>query len=227
VASPGRIEKVSTVGGPGQHRFAVLVPVKPPAFAKSRLASLGDDVRRDLAAAFAADTVAALLSCPTVARVLVVTDDHVLARAISDLGADVIPDGTSDLNGTLVQAAAEMHRRDPSLRLAAVCADLPALRPSEIETALAASAPTGMSFVADQERVGTTVVVASDVTSFRPAFGAGSRRQHLDAGAFEVDAVDVPSVRRDVDDPTALAEALALGVGPRTSLVATGLRTVR
>ncbi len=71
---------------------------------------------------------------------LVVTDDHVLARAMSDLGADVIPDGTSDLNGTLLQAAAEMHRRDPALRLAAVCADLPALRPEEFSTALASSA---------------------------------------------------------------------------------------
>ena len=209
-----------------EHRFAVLVPVKPPAIAKSRLAPLGDDVRRDLAAAFATDTVAALLSCERVARVLVVTDDHVLARAMSDLGADVIPDGTSDLNGTLLQAAAEMHRRDPALRLAAVCADLPALRPEEFSTALASSAAEGMSFVADQERVGTTVLIASDIEVFRPAFGAGSRRQHLDAGAHEIDEVDVPSVRRDVDDPDDLAQALALGVGPRTSLVTTGLRQV-
>ena len=208
-----------------EHPYAVLVPVKPPAVAKSRLAPLGDDARRDLASAFAMDTVAALLSCPMVARVLVVTDDHVLARAISDLGADVIPDGTSDLNGTLLQGAAEMHRRDPTLRLAAVCADLPALRPEEFSSALAAAA-TGMSFVADQERVGTTVVIASDIDSFRPAFGAGSRRQHLDAGAHEVDGVDVPSVRRDVDDPDDLAQAVALGVGPRTSLVTTGLRPV-
>jgi 2-phospho-L-lactate guanylyltransferase len=209
-----------------EHRYAVLVPVKPPAFAKSRLASLGDDVRRDLASAFATDTVGALLSCPAVARVLVVTDDHLLARAMSELGADVIPDGTSDLNGTLVQAAAEVHRRDPQLRLAAVCADLPALRSEEIASALAASAATGMSFVADQERVGTTVVTASDLDSFRPAFGPGSRQHHLDAGAHEIDAVDVPSVRRDVDDPENLTEAVALGVGPRTSLVTTGLRAV-
>jgi 2-phospho-L-lactate guanylyltransferase len=209
-----------------EHAYAVLVPVKPPAIAKSRLAPLGDDVRRDLASAFATDTVAALMTCEAVSRVLVVTDDHVLARAMSDLGVDVIPDGTSDLNGTLLQAAAEMHRREPTLRLAAVCADLPALRPTELSSALAAAAATGMSFVADQDRVGTTVVIASDLEAFRPAFGAGSRRQHLDGGAHEVDGVDVPSVRRDVDDPDDLAQALALGVGPRTSLVTTGLRRV-
>jgi 2-phospho-L-lactate guanylyltransferase len=207
-----------------EHRYAVLVPVKPTAVAKSRLARLGDDVRRDLAAAFATDTVSAVLSCELVAAVLVVTDDHVVARAMRELGADVIPDGTSDLNGALVQAAMEMHRRRAGVRLAAVCADLPALRPAELTSALASSAPTGMSFVADQERVGTTVVTASDVDSFRPAFGPGSRDLHLAGGAHEVDVVEVPGLRRDVDDPAKLVEALALGVGPRTSLVATGLR---
>lgn len=205
-------------------RYAVLVPVKRPAVAKSRLAGLGDESRRDLAAAFATDTVAAVLACELVARALVVTDDHQLARAMADLGADVIPDGTTDLNGTLVQAAAEMHRRDPGLRLAAVCADLPALRPHELAAALDATVAHGMSFVADEERLGTTVVVASEIAAFRPAFGHASRRQHLDVGASEVDGVDVPSVRRDVDDPADLDEALALGVGPRTSLVATAMR---
>ena len=204
--------------------YGVLVPVKPPAVAKSRLGGLGDASRRDLAAAFAADAVSAVLACDRVARVLVVTDDHELARAMCDLGADVLPDGAADLNGTLLQAAAEMHRRDPGLRLAAVCADLPALRPDELAATLDASHATEMSFVADQERVGTTVVVAPDVRTFRPSFGPGSRRQHLEAGAHEIDAVDVPTVRRDVDDPAELAEALALGVGPRTSMVATALR---
>jgi 2-phospho-L-lactate guanylyltransferase len=208
----------------GPTPYAVLVPVKPPAVAKSRLGGLGDASRRELASAFAADAVCAVLACDRVARVLVVTDDHELARAMSDLGAEVLPDGAADLNGTLVQAAAEAHRRDPDLRLAAVCADLPALRPGELTTALDASHATEMSFVADQERTGTTVVVAPDVATFRPSFGPGSRRQHLDAGAHEIEAADVPTVRRDVDDPAELAEALALGVGPRTSLLATALQ---
>jgi 2-phospho-L-lactate guanylyltransferase len=202
-------------------QYAVLVPVKPPAVGKSRLGCLGDASRRDLAAAFAADAVSAVLACDRVARVLVVTDDHQLAQAMSDLGAEVLPDGAADLNGTLLQAAAEMHRRDPGLRLAAVCADLPALRPEELTAALDASHATEMSFVADQERTGTTVVVAPDVQTFRPSFGPGSRRQHLEAGAHEIEAPDVPTVRRDVDDPAELADALALGVGPHTSLVAT------
>jgi 2-phospho-L-lactate guanylyltransferase len=208
----------------GPDRFAVLVPVKPPAFAKSRLADLGDATRRELATAFAVDTVSAVMASPVVDRVLVVTDDHELARGLADLGVDVIPDGASDLNGTLVQAAAEMHRRDPHLGLVALCADLPALRPSELASALGATDPARMSFVADQERTGTTAVVAPTLETFRPSFGPGSRRQHLKADAFEVDGVDVPGLRRDVDDPDDLVAAIGLGVGPRTSMVTTALR---
>ena len=205
-------------------RYAVLVPVKRPAVAKSRLGGLGDPARIDLAHAFAADTVAAVLACPLVARVLVVTDDHLLARQLSDLGADVIPDGASDLNGTLVQAAAEMHRRDPHLGLVALCADLPALRSTELTIALEAADPASMSFVADEKRTGTTAVVAPTLELFRPSFGPGSRRQHLQRGAFEVDGIDVPGLRRDVDDPDDLAAAIELGVGPRTAMVTTALR---
>lgn len=209
---------------PGSRRYAVIVPVKPPAVAKSRLGELGDGARVDLATAFAADTVAAALASPLVARLLAVTDDHVLARSMSDLGADVIPDGfRGDLNRTLVQAAAEMHRREPALLLVALCADLPALRPDELARALAAADPQRMSFVADSRGVGTTTVVSPTLEEFRPAFGPDSRRLHLDAGAHEIDLVDVPSLRRDVDDPDDLAEAMRLGVGPRTRLVTTVL----
>jgi 2-phospho-L-lactate guanylyltransferase len=206
------------------HRFAVLVPVKPPAFAKSRLRDLGDEARRELATAFAVDTVTAALACPSVERVLVVTDDHALAAGLAELGVEVLPDGTvDDLNGTLRLAAAEMHRRAPWLRLVALCADLPALRAEDLAVALDAAAPSGLSFVADADGVGTTAVVAATLQDFAPGFGPASRQRHLDAGAHEIDAVDVPSLRRDVDDRDALADARRLGLGARTSLVVTML----
>jgi 2-phospho-L-lactate guanylyltransferase len=204
--------------------FGVVVPVKPPAVAKSRLGRLGDAVRRDLATAFAGDTVEAALACTRVAAVLVVTDDHLLARDLSDLGAHVVPDGAADdLNASLVQAAAELLRRRPDLRVAALCADLPSLRPDELGRALEAAPDDRMGFVADAEGVGTTVVTAPDLQRFRPRFGHGSRTEHLDAGALEIDLPDVGSVRRDVDTPDDLAAALRLGIGPRTSRVAAGL----
>lgn len=198
--------------------YGVIVPVKPVSVAKSRLAGLGDRVRRDLAAAFAADTVTAATRADLVATVLVVTDDHRLARRLSGLGAEVLPDGTSDdLNGTLEQAAAEVVRRSPGLRLAALCADLPALRHDELDRALARAPEDRMGFVADVEGLGTTLVTAPSLDSFRPGFGTASREAHLEAGAGEIDADGLPGLRRDVDTPEDLVAALGLGIGPSTS----------
>ncbi len=207
---------------PTAARYGVLVPVKPPSVAKSRLASLGDEVRTELAAAFALDTVDAALACREVARVLVVTDDFRLAAAVRPRGADVVPDGVADdLNATLVQAAAELARRDPQLHLAALCADLPALRPEELGRALSAAPGGRTAFVADASGTGTTLLLAPDLSAFDPRFGAGSADAHRAAGAHEVTLSDVPTLRRDVDTPDDLAEALDLGAGPRTSWVST------
>jgi 2-phospho-L-lactate guanylyltransferase len=206
-------------------RYGVVVPVKPRVVAKSRLRPLGDEARAGLVVAFAVDTIQAALESPQVARVLVMTDDHELAGDLAEMGVEVIPDGTSrDLNASLVLAAAELHRRDPELRVAALCADLPALRSDELTRVLAAAPDGVMSFVADSDHVGTTAVLAPEVQRFRPRFGHGSRAAHLAAGAHEIELVDVPSVRRDVDTPADLEAARELGLGPRSAMLVTGLR---
>ena len=206
-------------------RFAVLLPVKPPAVAKSRLLELGDRVRRDLVIAFAADTATAALASSYVGAVLAVTDDFELAQGLSELGAHVIPDGAADdLNGTLDQAAAEAGRRWPELWVAALCADLPALRSEELSRALSAAPADRACFIADTSGVGTTMLIAPRRELFAPRFGPRSRQAHLDAGAIELNVADAPTLRRDVDTPADLVAAERLGVGVRTSLVTTGLR---
>ena len=205
-------------------RFAVVVPVKPVRHAKSRLAPLGDQPRRSLVAAFASDTVSAALACASVGAVLVVTDDHVLAGALRDLGAHVVPDAlVDDLNGSLVQGAAEAHRRWPDLRPVALCADLPALDPEELARALEVASAHRAAFVADAAGDGTTMVAAASLQEFTPCFGPGSRDAHVAEGAHEVVEVDVPTLRRDVDTPADLVDALALGVGPRTESTVSAL----
>jgi 2-phospho-L-lactate guanylyltransferase len=221
-------------GGPGKievmpnaplTRFAVLVPVKPATRAKSRLASLGDQARQALVAAFVADTVTAAIGCARVGAVLAVTDDHVLASTLRNLGAHVVPDGVAgDLNESLVQAAAEAHRRWPDFGVAALCADLPALDPRELGKALEAASRHRAAFVADAAGEGTTMVAATSRDAFGPCFGPGSREAHEARGAHEIVEVDVPTLRRDVDTPADLQQALALGVGRNTAVVAGGLR---
>ncbi|MCW2738553.1 MAG: cofC 1 [Nocardioides sp.] len=202
-------------------RCVVVVPVKPPALGKSRLSDLAEDDRRELAEAFALDTVMAAASTPGVDAVLVVTDDFRLAASMRALGCEVMPDGASDdLNATLVQAAAEVVRRWPGAVPVALLADLPGLRPVELAGVLAEVvrhvAAGEAVFVRDRSGVGTTLYAAA-ADRFAPGFGLDSAGRHAGAGAVEVGS-DAPSVRMDVDDLADLGAALVAGVGPHTSL---------
>jgi 2-phospho-L-lactate guanylyltransferase len=198
--------------------YVVLLPVKPPARGKSRL-EVDPVRRRALAAAFALDTARACLSATRVTAVLAVTDDAPFAADLRAAGCDTIPDGvTGDLNESLRQAAAEATRRWPHGVPVAVCADLPALLPEDLDAAL--EAVEGASFVADHDGVGTTLYTAP-YDEFDPHFGRRSRQAHLDGGAHEV-TLPVPSLRLDVDDRAALAEAADLGVGAHTRIALLG-----
>lgn len=197
-------------------RYVALVPVKPPALGKSRLVGFTDDERRALAAAFALDTVAACLAATAIAEVLVATDDASFSVELAALGAVTIPDGVAmDLNGTLRQSAAEARRRWPDLVPVAVTADLPAVRPEDLDAALSEVEPGRASYAADTEGLGTTLYTAPH-DAFEPRFGPGSALAHDATGAAPITAA-LPRLRRDVDDLADLAQALALGVGPRTA----------
>ncbi|MCF6377120.1 2-phospho-L-lactate guanylyltransferase [Nocardioides KLBMP 9356] len=205
---------------PSAPTCVVVVPVKPPALGKSRLVGMGDEQRRELAEAFALDTVAAAAATDGVEAVLVVTDDFRLAARLRGTGVEVMPDGVSeDLNETLVQAAAEVVRRWPDAVPVALCADLPGLRPDELASVLVEAArhvSAGRAvFVRDRAGVGTTAY-AAPAGSFAPSFGIGSAAAHERAGAVEVGS-DATSVRTDVDDLADLGAALVAGVGPHTT----------
>lgn len=194
--------------------FVVLVPVKPPAVGKSRLSELGDGERRELAAAFALDTVEACRGAALVSAVLGITDDAGFARELEAIGCASIPDGTSDdLNGTLRLAAAEARRRWPDLVPVALLGDVPALTPEELDEALGSLASGEAAFVTDADGVGTTLYTAA-YDDFDPHFGPGSAAAH--SVAARAITGDLAGLRRDVDDLASLREAWDLGVGPRT-----------
>ncbi len=198
--------------------YVVLLPVKPPARGKSRL-EVDPARRRALAAAFALDTARACLAATRVAAVLAVTDDARFADDLRTAGCETIPDGvTGDLNESLRQAAAEAARRRPDGVPLAVCADLPALLPADLDAVLddVTSVGSAASFVADHDGVGTTLYTAA-YDAFAPHFGHRSREAHLEAGAREI-MLPVASLRMDVDDRAALAAAVDLGVGAHTRL---------
>ncbi|MBD3138017.1 2-phospho-L-lactate guanylyltransferase [Microbispora bryophytorum] len=201
-------------------RWSIVVPVKTLIRAKTRLAAAAGPHRADLAVAVASDTVAAALRCPLVARVVVVTADPLPARRLAALGAHVVADPDRGLNTALRTGAQEAVRLAPGDAVGALQADLPALRPAELETVLAAAPEFDQAFVPDATEVGTTFYGVRPGVPFRPGFGGESRVRHLSRGAKELTPPGIASVRRDVDTVEDLREALVLGVGPATAEVA-------
>jgi 2-phospho-L-lactate guanylyltransferase len=208
----------------GPLAWSLVIPVKLLAHAKTRLAPLAGPYRPDLALAMAADTVAAGLSCPAAAQVIVVTDDERAARLLRRLGAVIVADRPgSGLNPALRHGAGVAAGRWPQAGIAAVAADLPALRPAELAAALAAAGAWPQAFLPDAAGTGTTLYTARPGVRFEPLFGPGSADRHRGAGAAELLLPDVVSVRRDVDDAAGLRAAAALGLGPHTAVLAARL----
>jgi len=193
----------------GQVQWVVVVPVKPLVVAKTRLAGRQ---RHQLALGFAQDTVAAALGCRTVAEVLVVTDDAVVGKALGKMGAYVVPDKPDGGLNAAVRHGATLAGANP---VAALTADLPALRTADLTAALAA-AHGRRSFVPDTPGTGTVLLAAPAGVPLQPRFGPGSAAAHEASGAVRLTG-EWPSLRRDVDTAADLAEAAALGLGPHTT----------
>jgi 2-phospho-L-lactate/phosphoenolpyruvate guanylyltransferase len=206
-------------------QWTLVIPVKPLARAKSRLSDTATDgLRPGLALAFAQDTVAAALACPAVKDVAVVTDDSLAGRELGALGARIVSDEPhGGLNAALAHAAAVVRATRPESAVAALNADLPALRPLELARVLDAATEFPRAFLPDAAAIGTTLLAAREGVELQPAFGTDSRARHRASGAAELVLDTVDSVRQDVDTGADLRAALALGVGPRTAAQAARL----
>lgn len=206
-------------------QWTLVIPLKPLTRAKSRLADTAHDgVRPGLALAFAQDTVGAALACPAVADVAVVTDDELAGRELAALGARIVPDAPrSGLNAALAHGAAVVRSLRPGAPVAALNADLPALRSPELARVLAAATEFPRAFLADAAERGTTLLAASPGRELQPAFGTDSRSRHRASGATELALTGVDSVRQDVDTGDDLRAALRLGVGLHTAAASAGL----
>ncbi|MER7397776.1 2-phospho-L-lactate guanylyltransferase [Streptomyces sp. NPDC000151] len=199
--------------------WSLVVPLKPLVRAKSRLSAAADArFRPRLALAFALDTVAAALECPVVRDVAVVTDDPQAGEALAALGARIVADvPAAGLNPAIAYGAHTVRAHRPGAAVAALNADLPALRTAELERVLTAAAQFPRAFLADAAEIGTTLLTAAPEVELAPAFGGASRARHAASGAQELALSDVRSVRQDVDTPEDLRVALEWGVGAWTA----------
>lgn len=197
--------------------FTVVMPMKAWDRAKSRL-HVDPAVRRALAEAFARDTLAAVVACPEVGEVIVVTRGELVVEHVRSAGAHVIQepvDRPLDTLGSAIRhgiAWAASHR--PDAPLAVVPSDLPALSSAALGQLLRDAAAHPFAFVADANGDGTTILTSRTPDLMRPGYGPGSAERHRGYGAYELVAAD--GLRQDVDVLTDLVGAAGLGLGLHT-----------
>jgi 2-phospho-L-lactate guanylyltransferase len=207
--------------------WTVIIPVKPAVSAKSRL-RLGPGFAR----ALALDTVAAVVACAAVARVIVVTSDADFRPPGAEIVEEASPAGIDAAIRAGVSLAVEGFSDDvPSLGssdspagpLAALLGDLPSLRPTDLAATLALAAAHPRAFVADRESTGTTLVTTAAGLPLLTAFGAGSAAAHRALGLVQLRLPADSTVTADVDTIEQLDLARDLGLGP-ASLAALAAR---
>ena len=197
----------------------LLVPVKPLARAKTRLSATapGETVpaaHTRLALALARDTVHAAAGAATVRRLVVVCSDEMVRTTLAEDGIETIPDepGTG-LNPALRHGEAVLRGQRSTVTLGALPADLPALRPEELDRAVRAGLAAGRrAFCSDRRGTGTTLLLAPPGQPLDPRFGPDSAAAHRASGAQQLPG-HWPGLRCDVDTVADLAAAGHLGLG--------------
>ena len=172
------------------------MPIKGGAEAKSRLGSLPE--ANALADRFATKTLSAVLACPEVARVVIVTADENWRHSTTER-ISTVQDRGQGMNAALCVAR---DHEATSKFLVIVPADLPLLDPHELATVLHQARSHASAFVRDKDGTGTTLLTVLNAIDLQPQYGEGSAAAHLNSGAIELSAPR--SVRFDVDTPADL-----------------------
>ncbi len=204
--------------------WVVVVPAKPLATAKSRLADAAGNRRPDLALAMLLDTVEATLRANHVVAVLVVTDDDLIAAAAADLGAIVVADLPGEgLNSAFRYGIEVATTRYPGTGVALLAGDLPALRSRGARGRPRCRRVVGRRGLRRRSRAGrhhnARVAFASPVA---PCVRSGIVRTTSRPRCDRASSDEFGGLRCDVDDEAGLRAAVRLGVGTRTAATVSG-----
>lgn len=201
--------------------------------AKSRLAGqLDGGERTALAAAMLTDMLNALIDCPAVDRVYVVTPTPELARIAARAGAVVLLEREpSGLNDAFETARKRVCADDPGAIIALLPGDLPLVDAGELAATAAGAGEGAVVIVPALGDGGTGAIIHPAKLAPPLAFGPDSFRRHCAAAAaagYDPQPLSVPGLGFDIDRPedldrlaasnreggtAALARALRLGAG--------------
>ncbi len=185
-------------------RVVAIVPVKPLAAAKSRLAPMLSLRERQALVLFCLSRVLqALQKAAAVDARVVIGSDEAVERLARKMGAGWIEDPGWDLNESLRQGFAWAFARGAQACLF-LPADLPLLTAEAVDGLVERSDGLARLVLSPAHDGGTNAILALQGMPFQPQMGEGSFARHL-AGAQErgaaVEVYASPGLALDIDTP--------------------------
>lgn len=195
-----------------------VIPIKDLENAKTRLApTLSPEERRGLFRAMAEDVLEAATAAPSLAGVLVLTNDSIAAELARSHGARIEGEPANIGQSEAVARAAEILAGEGADGVLTLPADAPLTTAEDIESILQRHPKTrpAVTIVPDHARRGSNCLVLTPAPLIPLHFGHVSFEPHL-AEAAKLGLTpnildDLPRVALDVDTPEDLAAALATG----------------
>lgn len=200
---------------------ALLIPIKDPANAKTRLAALLSEAeRRSLAWAMFEDVSQAITAARKPDRVVMVSSFTPAIERARELGWDVLIEESQTSESASVDWASRILSErgfDTVMRLPA---DLPLVRAEDIDELLSIELESpGALLVPSREGTGTNAIIRTPPTLFPSRFGPNSLALHKqEAARVGVECVIVNNARiaLDIDEPVDVELLLEEGSGAKT-----------
>lgn len=197
---------------------ALLIPIKDPTHAKTRLAELlSEEERRRLAWAMFKDVSRAIATARKPDRVVLVSSFAPAIERARDLGWDVLIEESQISESASVDWASRILSErgfDTVMRLPA---DLPLVRAEDIDELLSVELDSpGALLVPSREGTGTNAIIRTPPTLFPSRFGPNSLALHKqEAARVGVECVIVNNARiaLDIDEPADVELLLEEGGG--------------
>lgn len=189
----------------GTEKLIVIVPMKPLAEGKARLApALEADQRAALSLLMLAHVLLSARDAVSVTETWVIGGDYAVQRLAKAISNRWLPDPGGGLNKTLAQAFGAAFETGTTATLY-LPGDLPLLTPASIDRLAAQSQTLEKAVVTPAERDGgTNGLLLPQGPTFRPLLGPSSFHRHLDAlraDRYQVVIHKSHQIGFDVDTP--------------------------
>ena len=200
---------------------ALLIPVKDPSKAKTRLAELlSEDKRRRLAWAMFEDVARAVVAATRPDRVILVSSFVPAVDMARDLGWEVLIEENQISESHSVDWASRILSEQGFDRVMRLPADLPLVKGQDIDDLMSIKLELpGAILVPSREGSGTNAIIRTPPTVFPSRFGPNSLALHKQEAALvgvECRIVNNSRIALDIDEPSDVERLLEEGAGTRS-----------